>query len=356
MNNTKKATVSVVMCTYNGERYIREQLDSILAQTYPITEIIIQDNESTDGTMAILQEYAKAYPIIHVFSHPRFTNIAPTDDATRQIVNDNFFSAIARATSDYIAISDQDDIWLHTKIEEQMSTIGDNWCCFHYSPLFSTMPNYAYSDSRSYNYGLERMLFAGTIAGYTMLIRKSLYDTLMQQVPSTQLHQITNAAFFDIIMSCIALAFNKIVFIPRALSFHRRHPNNASSSKTVRRDLSKRTVTNAIRLVLRNLNPAYRKVIIPIVRRRMTCIGLLLDCFPDAPNQYTHEAYQIIHIYTDKHVPFRNLQFVSWAIRNRNKIFYAAERNQFAAILRAIFLPITVCDAFVGDYERLQHT
>ncbi len=348
-------SVSVVICTYNGERYIREQLDSILAQTYPITEIIIQDNESTDGTMAILQEYAKAYPIIHVFSHPRFTNIAPTDDATRQIVNDNFFSAIARATSDYIAISDQDDIWLHTKIEEQMSTIGDNWCCFHYSPLFSTMPNYAYSDSRSYNYGLERMLFAGTIVGHTMLIRKSLYDTLMQQVPSTQLHQITNAAFFDCTMSCIALAFNKIVFIPRALSFHRRHPNNASSSKTVRRDLSKRTVTNAIRLVLRNLNPAYRKVIIPIVRRRMTCIGLLLDCFPDAPNQYTHEAYQIIHIYTDKHVPFRNLQFVSWAIRNRNKIFYAAERNQFAAILRAIFLPITVCDAFVGDYERLQH-
>ena len=51
-----KKTVSVVMCTYNGEKYLREQMDSILAQTYPIHEIIVCDDCSTDGTMNILQE------------------------------------------------------------------------------------------------------------------------------------------------------------------------------------------------------------------------------------------------------------------------------------------------------------
>ena len=47
----KRNTVSIVMCTYNGESFIREQLDSIMAQTYPVEEIIIQDDCSTDGAV-----------------------------------------------------------------------------------------------------------------------------------------------------------------------------------------------------------------------------------------------------------------------------------------------------------------
>ena len=52
-------SVSVVMCTYNGEKYIREQLDSILRQTYPIEKIYIQDDCSTDKTVEIIKEYAE---------------------------------------------------------------------------------------------------------------------------------------------------------------------------------------------------------------------------------------------------------------------------------------------------------
>ena len=51
-----KPSVSIVLCTYNGEKYLREQLDSLLAQTYPLHEIIIQDDGSTDGTWEILEE------------------------------------------------------------------------------------------------------------------------------------------------------------------------------------------------------------------------------------------------------------------------------------------------------------
>ena len=62
-----RPSVAVVMCTYNGEKFLREQLDSILDQTYPISEIIIQDDRSTDGTVALLRQYEERHPNIHVF-------------------------------------------------------------------------------------------------------------------------------------------------------------------------------------------------------------------------------------------------------------------------------------------------
>ena len=55
-------SVAVVMCTYNGEEFLREQLDSILDQTYPISEIIIQDDRSTDGTVALLESMRSVIP------------------------------------------------------------------------------------------------------------------------------------------------------------------------------------------------------------------------------------------------------------------------------------------------------
>lgn len=73
-------TVSVVMCTYNGERFLREQLDSILAQTYPLREIIIQDDGSTDATPAICREYEARYPIVRFIQneHNLGYNASPT--------------------------------------------------------------------------------------------------------------------------------------------------------------------------------------------------------------------------------------------------------------------------------------
>lgn len=58
-DNSTPLTVSVVMCTYNGEQFLREQMDSILAQDYPLHEIIVQDDRSTDDTWDILQTYAR---------------------------------------------------------------------------------------------------------------------------------------------------------------------------------------------------------------------------------------------------------------------------------------------------------
>ena len=63
--------VSVVMCTYNGEKFLREQLDSIVQQSYPIHELLIQDDQSTDQTTEIIKEYQARYPFI--LSHIHIT-------------------------------------------------------------------------------------------------------------------------------------------------------------------------------------------------------------------------------------------------------------------------------------------
>lgn len=117
-----RPSVAVVMCTYNGEKFLREQLDSIINQTYPISEIIIQDDRSTDGTVALLREYEERHPNIHVFVNEQNLGF-----------NLNFKTACMRATTDLIAISDQDDVWFKDKIERQVAAMGENnICCSTY--------------------------------------------------------------------------------------------------------------------------------------------------------------------------------------------------------------------------------
>ena len=91
--------ISIVLCTYNGAKFLKEQLDSIVSQSIEPYEVIAQDDSSTDETMDILREYAQKHSYIKVFQNEKERGI-----------NNNFFSAIYRATGDFIAISDQDDI------------------------------------------------------------------------------------------------------------------------------------------------------------------------------------------------------------------------------------------------------
>ena len=140
------AKVSIVLCTYNGAKYIKEQLDSILSQTYPLYEIIVQDDDSIDETVEILNEYATKNPLIKVYKNE-----------SGHGVNGNFLSAMQRATGDFVAISDQDDIWEPTKIEQQVHAIGNKMLCSGFSRPFSDDGSFAYFDKRHRNTHLLRM-------------------------------------------------------------------------------------------------------------------------------------------------------------------------------------------------------
>lgn len=98
---------SVALCTYNGEKYLKEQIDSILNQTKKVDEIVVCDDGSTDGTFSILEEYAAKSPeIFKIYRNE--TNLKSVK---------NFEKAISLCTGDVIFLSDQDDVWLEKKVE-----------------------------------------------------------------------------------------------------------------------------------------------------------------------------------------------------------------------------------------------
>ena len=106
--------ISIAMATYNGEKFICEQLDSIMAQTITDWELIVCDDVSTDSTIAILEEYAKKDGRILI--HKNKVNLG---------FKRNFEKAISLCSGDYIALCDQDDIWYPKHLEILYNQIGN---------------------------------------------------------------------------------------------------------------------------------------------------------------------------------------------------------------------------------------
>ncbi|WP_044172030.1 glycosyltransferase family 2 protein [Flectobacillus major] len=99
--------ISVCIATFNGERYIKEQLNSILVQLGENDEIIISDDSSTDGTVDIIKSFADSR--IKIFENQHFHNVIF-----------NIEHSLKQATGKYIFLADQDDVWLPQKVSETL--------------------------------------------------------------------------------------------------------------------------------------------------------------------------------------------------------------------------------------------
>ncbi len=108
--------ISVALCTYNGEKYLKQQIDSILNQTTPVHEIIVCDDCSTDATKTILEDYQIKFPDVF--------KLYFNDINLRS--NKNFEKAIDLTTGDYIFLSDQDDLWMPEKVEKTLQVFKEN--------------------------------------------------------------------------------------------------------------------------------------------------------------------------------------------------------------------------------------
>ena len=106
-------TVSVALATFNGAQFLREQLDSIYAQTHKVFEVVATDDCSTDHTVAILEEYKQSHGLHYSINPNRLGFLK------------NFERAISLCAGDFIALSDQDDIWHPSKLEKLLEAIGD---------------------------------------------------------------------------------------------------------------------------------------------------------------------------------------------------------------------------------------
>jgi glycosyltransferase involved in cell wall biosynthesis len=104
--------VSVVMGTYNGGKFLREQLDSIFAQTYTNLEVVVCDDCSTDDTVEILEEFSRKFGLTYHLNEKNLGLVR------------NYEKVLSLAKGEYLALSDQDDIWFPNKIELLLSNIG----------------------------------------------------------------------------------------------------------------------------------------------------------------------------------------------------------------------------------------
>ncbi|MCI1921425.1 MAG: glycosyltransferase family 2 protein [Liquorilactobacillus nagelii] len=109
--------ISVVVATYNGEKFILKQLDSILNQTLKPDEVIIRDDCSTDNTCKIIKNFINNNELDNWFFEINSCN---------EGYKKNFKKLLSLARGDFIFLSDQDDEWLDNKIEKMISIFKDN--------------------------------------------------------------------------------------------------------------------------------------------------------------------------------------------------------------------------------------
>jgi len=108
--------ISVALCTYNGEKFLTKQLDSILNQTITVDEIVICDDISTDSTIKIIEDYQIKYPNL-ITLYKNEINLKS---------NKNFEKAIQICSGDFIFLSDQDDLWRKDKVEKTLEIFKNN--------------------------------------------------------------------------------------------------------------------------------------------------------------------------------------------------------------------------------------
>lgn len=205
--------VSIALCTYNGENYLAQQLDSILAQDYPfLTEIVCVDDNSSDSTWNILNTYATKHKLIKI--HQNTDNLGFIK---------NFEKALSLTSNNFISIADQDDIWYRDKISALMSKIGDKIMVYSDNEYVDCERNrlgVRFSDKRhltSINSCLSFALF-NVISGHTILFNRKLLNVALPF--PTDLH-------YDWWIGFCASQYGSIRYIDRPLVGYRQHGSNA---------------------------------------------------------------------------------------------------------------------------------
>jgi len=263
--------LSVVLCTYNGEKYIREQLDSILNQTLPPDEIIIQDDASNDNTWFILKQYETLHPQIKLFrnQHPIGCDL-------------NFLSAIKKSTGDLIAISDQDDVWLPTKLNQLAFVLSNNPdCLFCYcSSLYfenDNIPEAPFPKCKQSEIDINACILISGCTGHSTLIRKEFFEFINQYVNPDRIVQLCNWWYYDRIFHTIALSMNqRVIHFPEYLTLHRRLSTSLTKSA-----ISK---TKGLTANLRMISISLRRISNPMIRKNFInsfqIMGQILENLP----------------------------------------------------------------------------
>lgn len=215
--------ISIAMATYNGEKYLREQIDSILNQTIQDFELIVCDDCSTDTTWNILQDYQSQDRRIKCYRNEENLGFKK-----------NFEKAIGLCTREYIALSDQDDIWLPRHLEILLNLIGDADIACGNAELINgdgvstgvlLSENGHLSTIYEKNLMLYRIIcFYSPFQGASMLIRRNFLFEKALPMPAGVLYHDAWFAACACLSQGIQYTFNVV-------TLYRQHGKNASGQK-----------------------------------------------------------------------------------------------------------------------------
>ena len=212
--------ISVALCTYNGEKFISEQLNSILNQTVSVDEIVICDDNSKDGTVSVCEDILSKSGI----DYKIVVNQPPLG------VTKNFMKALKLTTGDYIFTCDQDDVWRENKVEIFSREIEKSNRLLYFSngmlvdadncPLNKTLWEFLginYDEIKNSDSQLETILHRPIVTGAAMCVSRKLIDKV-DSVPEDWLH--------DEWFSIIASKEKSIMPINEETFNYRQHGNN----------------------------------------------------------------------------------------------------------------------------------
>ena len=212
-------TIDIILATYNGEKYLEEQIESLLTQTYPDLRILIFDDGSTDGTLRILSDYSARYENIIV--HKNKKNLGYTR---------NFLYGIRRTKARYVMLCDQDDIWNPDKVERTYSAMKSE-------KKSSNSPVLVFTDAEIYDgrtpekcsfqqsthlntkkVDLSHILMENKCIGCTVMVNRALID-MIERIPAT-------VRYHDWWMALVAATFGRIIFLDEMTLKYRQHGDN----------------------------------------------------------------------------------------------------------------------------------
>ncbi|OGI03299.1 MAG: hypothetical protein A2Y25_05210 [Candidatus Melainabacteria bacterium GWF2_37_15] len=211
--------VSIAMATYNGEQYLREQLDSIYNQTYKNIEIIVCDDCSSDKTVEILEEYKQKYGLKHFINEKNLGFIK------------NFEKAASLCNGEYIAFSDQDDIWMSEKIQVLLDELGEN-TMIHSDAIPVDAEKNIIAESAKVHYKVKKFVYPPEahnryinwitcVQGCTALCKREILHYALPIPNFTESH--------DFWFGFIASKMNGIKYLDKPLIYWRIHGKNTTN-------------------------------------------------------------------------------------------------------------------------------
>jgi len=223
---TTATGVSVALCTFNGALYLREQLASLQQQTSPPIELVLSDDGSSDSSVSIVTEFAKAVGMRLI--------VAPTH--TQLGVTQNFNRALSLCSQQYVALSDQDDVWLPSKLATALAAMHEGEARYGTScPLLvytdltvvsTDLHHISSSFMRSeglYNpsphEALMILLTQNFATGCTMLANRALLDCALPIPQEATIH--------DWWLALVAASCGHILFVDEPKILYRQHDSNA---------------------------------------------------------------------------------------------------------------------------------